>query len=255
MELNYKVFGDIGEDIIILHGLLGSLDNWQTIAKSLSDTYRVWIVDLRNHGRSPHSDQMSYELMAKDVFEWMNLHEIEHTHVIGHSMGGKVAMALALYYPEKVNHLIVVDIGPKPYVGDHLPILNAMLEIVPSRFENRGDIEKEFKEKIHSDKIVQLMMKNLGRDAQGFFWKPNIPVLFQVYRSLMDSVLVDSTFSGDTTFIKGAESDYIQVEELESFRKYFPHAEIRVVPNAGHWVHAEQPEYFLQTIRKILNQA
>jgi pimeloyl-ACP methyl ester carboxylesterase len=253
MELNYKVFGDVGEDIIIIHGLLGSLDNFQSIAKQLSETYRVWLLDMRNHGRSFHSDEMNYEVMVEDVQEFMKDNQLAHTHLIGHSMGGKVAMNFALTYPELVNDLIVVDIGPKKYEGDHQVILQTMKDTSLKDFSERSKIEEKISGKIHSQKIVQLMMKNLGRDQNSFFWKPNVEVILKNYRLLMDTIPKDQIFNGKTVFIKGENSDYIEVDELEEFRKYFPEAQMMIVPNAGHWVHADQLEVFLQLLFKILN--
>jgi esterase len=253
MELNYKVFGDVGEDIIIIHGLLGSLDNFQTIAKQLSETYRVWLLDMRNHGRSFHSEEMNYEVMVEDVHEFMKSNQLAHAHLIGHSMGGKVAMNFALTYPELVNDLIIIDIGPKKYEGDHQVILKTMKDISLNDFSERSEIEEKISEKIHSQKIVQLMMKNLGRDQNTFFWKPNVEVILKNYRLLMDTMPKHQIFNGKTVFIKGENSDYIEVDELEDFRKYFPEAQMMIVPNAGHWVHADQPQVFLQLLFKILN--
>jgi pimeloyl-ACP methyl ester carboxylesterase len=253
MELNYKVFGDVGEDIIIIHGLLGSLDNFQTIAKQLSETYRVWLLDMRNHGRSFHSEEMNYEVMVEDVHEFMKSHQLAHAHLIGHSMGGKVAMNFALTYPELVNDLIIIDIGPKKYEGDHQVILKTMKDISLNDFSERSEIEEKISEKIHSQKIVQLMMKNLGRDQNTFFWKPNVEVILKNYRLLMDTMPKHQIFNGKTVFIKGENSDYIEVDELEDFRKYFSEAQMMIVPNSGHWVHADQPEVFLQLLFKILN--
>ena len=253
MELNYKVFGDVGEDIIIIHGLLGSLDNFQTIAKQLSETYRVWLLDMRNHGRSFHSEEMNYEVMVEDVHEFMKSHQLAHAHLIGHSMGGKVAMNFALTYPELVNDLIIIDIGPKKYEGDHQVILKTMKDISLNDFSERSEIEEKISEKIHSQKIVQLMMKNLGRDQNTFFWKPNVEVILKNYRLLMDTMPKHQIFNGKTVFIKGENSDYIELDELEDFRKYFSEAQMMIVPNSGHWVHADQPEVFLQLLFKILN--
>jgi esterase len=253
MELNYKVFGDVGEDIIIIHGLLGSLDNFQTIAKQLSETYRVWLLDMRNHGRSFHSEEMNYEVMVEDVHEFMKSNQLAHAHLIGHSMGGKVAMNFALTYPELVNDLIIIDIGPKKYEGDHQVILQTMKDISLNDFSERGEIEAQISERIHSQKIVQLMMKNLGRDQNSFFWKPNVEVILNNYRLLMDTIPSHQIFNGKTVFIKGENSNYIEVDELEDFRKYFPEAQMMIVPHAGHWVHADQPKVFLQLLYKILN--
>ena len=209
---------------------------------------------MRNHGSSFHSDEMNYKVMTEDVHEFMEAHELAHAHIIGHSMGGKVAMNFALSYSEFVNNLIVVDIGPKTYEGDHQVILQTMLDINLKDFSERRAIEREVYKKIHSKKIVQIMMKNLGRDQNCFFWKPNVEVILNSYRLLMDSIPEHLVFSGKTVFIKGEESDYIEVDELEDFRKYFPEAQMLIVPNAGHWIHADQPEVFQQLLYKILNK-
>lgn len=252
MELNYKVFGDVGEDVIVIHGLLGSLDNLQTFGKQISKTYRVWLIDMRNHGHSPHSDEMSYAVMAEDVQSFMSQHQIGHAHLIGHSMGGKVAMTFALNYPDLTDQLIVVDIGPKAYEGDHMSIMEAMLAIHTDDYTERSQIENDFFAKVPSKRIVQLMMKNLGRNRSGFYWKPNVKVLYDKYRDLMDEVPTHGEFVGKTSFIKGANSDYIQVEDFDSFRVFFPAAQLYIVPNAGHWVHADQAEYFYKLVCKIL---
>ncbi|MCO5233216.1 MAG: alpha/beta fold hydrolase [Chitinophagales bacterium] len=252
MELNYKVLGDVGEDVILIHGLLGSLDNLHTFGKKISKTYRVWLLDMRNHGHSPHSNEMSYDIMAADVRLFMQQHDIGHSHLIGHSMGGKVAMTFALTYPEMTDRLIVIDIGPKAYAGDHLTIMKAMLSIHTTEYTERSQIEKEFYAQIPSKRIVQLMMKNIGRNSEGFYWKPNVKVLYEKYRQMMDDVPIKGEFVGKTSFIKGADSDYIEVEDLDRFRVFFPEAQLYVVPNAGHWVHADQPEYFYQLVCKIL---
>ncbi|MCO5247770.1 MAG: alpha/beta fold hydrolase [Chitinophagales bacterium] len=254
MVLNYKLLGEDGEDIIILHGLLGTLDNWHSIARVLSEKYKVWLVDQRNHGYSPHSEEMNYQVMAEDIKDFMSQHQIVKTHIIGHSMGGKVAMNFSMLYPEKILKLMVVDIGPKPYIGDHLPILEAMLNIHPNEYDKRTDIQDLVSTLIHSDKLVQFILKNLGRTAKEFYWKPNVEVLYYAYRALMDFTLPDKTFEGVTYFIKGGDSDYIQVDEWKDYLKFFPHAKLLIVPHASHWVHADYPEVFLQLISEALEE-
>ncbi len=255
IELNYKVFGEFGEDLIILHGLLGSLDNWQTIARKLSETYRVWIVDQRNHGLSPHTEDMNYELMAQDIEEFMNRHGIQNTHIAGHSMGGKAAMTFALNYPDRMNHLIVIDIGPKPYQGDHLPYIRAMQETNATSFQSRNEVEEIIKTKVSSPWVVQVIMKNLGRNKdKNLFWKPNLNLLSRVYQDIMGSDLPEKLFTGKVDFIKGSESDYIQESEFDSYKKYFPNAQLHIVQNAGHMVHTEQPEDFYNLLLKLLGE-
>jgi len=253
MELNYKVYGDIGEDVIILHGLLGSLDNWQTIAKALSETYRVWVIDQRNHGRSPHSDQMSYDVLAADLLEFMARHDMEHAHIVGHSMGGKVAMAFALEHGDKTGQLIVVDIAPVWYEGDHIPILEAMMAVPLKDMTERSQVETFLEGRIRSTAVRQLMLKNLGRDQDGFFWKPDVQVLFREYRKLMDFDTHGKTFSGKTSFIRGEKSDYIHPADFSAYQAIFPAAQLYTIPDAGHWIHADQPQAFLKLLQELLD--
>ena len=255
MVLNYKVFGDFGEDVIILHGLLGSLDNWQTVARSLEDTYRIWIFDQRNHGRSPHADEMNYDVMAEDLKDFMSQHEVEHAHIVGHSMGGKVAMTFSLKYPDMVDDLVVIDIGPKSYEGNHIPALKAIISTDVSRYKEREEVEAIISQKVKSDFMTQVIMKNLGRDAHThFFWRPNADVLLKSYRNLMDSTLGNGIFDKKTSFIKGALSPYIQVEDFPSYKENFSQAQLFIVPKAGHMLHVEQQAYFIDLLMNILGE-
>ena len=254
MILNYKVLGEKGDDVIILHGLLGTLDNWHRVAKVLADNYTVWLVDQRNHGLSPHDSVMNYSVMAEDVKDFMLQHDIEKAHIIGHSMGGKTAMNFSMLFPEKLLKLIVVDIGPKPYEGDHLTILETMLSLNPKDYTNRRDAQDFVSKRIHSVKLVQFILKNLGRTAEGFYWKPNIEVLYKSYRTLMDFALPDKTYRGKTYFVKGGNSDYIQESEWQDYLRYFPNAQLHIVPKASHWVHADNFEFFTQLISDILEE-
>ncbi len=253
MQLNYKKFGESGQHIIILHGLLGSLDNWQTIAKQLADTYQVYIVDQRNHGRSPHTDDMSYELLAQDMQEFCTQHQIAKTTLIGHSMGGKVAMLLALQKPALVEKLIVVDIAPAFYDGGHESILFAMAEAPLKLAEKREDIDHFLQPRIHNFGVRQFIMKNLTRNDEGHFeWKCNFEALIINYRKLMDFPQVNATFEGNTSFIKGEHSNYINQDNWDTCDRYFPHNKIYEVKEAGHWVHADNPVAFLEALQEIL---
>jgi pimeloyl-ACP methyl ester carboxylesterase len=252
LELNFKLYGDRGKDVIILHGLLGSLDNWQTIARELSGQYKVWVIDQRNHGRSPHTDDISYRLMAEDVLQFMTVHQIDSASIIGHSMGGKVAMTFALLFPEKVDHLIVADIGPVVYKGDHLPLFEAMMRMPLEQITDRHEADAFLSKTISSYAVRQFLLKNLGRDKNGFFWKPHLRLLYEKYDCLMGFDSMGRQFFGPTCFLKGSKSDYIHPDHLNYYKSIFPNSEIKVIENAGHWLHAEQPERFLEVVKQFL---
>ena len=253
MQLNYKKLGESGSTIIILHGLLGSLDNWQTIAKQLSATHQVYIVDQRNHGRSPHVDEMNYEVLTQDIVEFCAQHQIQKITIIGHSMGGKTAMLLALQHPTLIEKLIVVDIAPSFYDGGHEAILFAMAEAPLKSTQKREDIDKFLQPRIHDFGVRQFIMKNLSRNDKGQFeWKCNFEALILNYRTLMDFPKTAKVFFGKTYFIKGEHSNYINQDNFESCDRYFPDHEIIEIKNAGHWVHADNPEEFSEKIKTIL---
>lgn len=252
MQLNFKVFGE-GHPLFILHGLLGSLDNWQTIAKNLANNYKVFTVDQRNHGRSPHTDSMDYQSMAADVQDLMEQEELGSTHIIGHSMGAKTAMQLALNAPEKIDKLIAVDMGPKANEPGHEIIFNALKMVDLSKVKKRQDAEDQIKHRIPDFGIRQFLLKNLERTGYGDYqWKMNLPVIEKEYPRILEAVKGQSPFSRPTLFIKGGRSDYIKESEFEDFKTWFPQARLTTIPDAGHWVHAEAPEAFLEHVKNFL---
>jgi len=250
MHLNYKSFGQ-GEPLIILHGLFGTLDNWQTVAKKLAEQYWVFIVDQRNHGRSPHDPEMNYKIMAEDLQQFMEQQWIHKAFVLGHSMGGKTAMQFAIDYPEMVEKLIAVDIGPFSKSGGHELIFDALLSIDLKNIKNRKAADDILGEKISDFGVRQFLLKNLTRDKTGnYSWKMNLPVLFSHYKEILAAVKVSDPFEGETLFISGARSNYINEEDFSSYKNIFPNAQLETIENAGHWVHSDQPEQLLQ---KTLN--
>lgn len=254
INLNYKKFGESGSTIIILHGLLGSLDNWQTIAKQLAENHKVYIIDQRNHGRSPHSENFSYEILGQDIIDFCKEHSIDKTTIIGHSMGGKVAMLLALQHPTLIEKLIAVDIAPVFYNGGHEEILFAMAEAPIHATTDRNDIDVFLQKRIPEFGVRQFVLKNLSRDESGKFeWKCDLEILIKNYRVLMEFPDVENIFSGETYFIKGKRSAYITDQNWNSCLHYFPNAKLLSVANAGHWVHAENPVEFEEKIKTILN--
>jgi len=253
LNLYFKKFGDSPRHLIILHGLLGSSDNWQTIARSLSGKFSIYVLDARNHGRSPHTEEMSYERMVLDVLAFMEQEQLERATIIGHSMGGKTAMLFALQYPEKTDKLIVVDIAPKLYDGGHEEILFAMAEAPLQVTQDRKDIDVFLQKRIPDFGIRQFILKNLTRDENGkLVWRSNVEGIIHAYRSLMGFPSVKTVFDGETFFIKGEESAYLLEDDEAEIKYLFPNASIIAIPKAGHWVHADQPELFLQTINLLL---
>ena len=269
MNLFFREEGD-GFPVVIVHGLYGSSDNWLTVAKKLSSYYKVYMIDQRNHGRSPNSDEHSYEAMKNDLAEFFDQQKIGKAILMGHSMGGKTAMCFAADYPERVEKLIVVDIAPKDYflLNDesqyylHNNILRAMLELDFSRIESRKQVEDFLNERIDSTQIVQFLLKSVHRkkESHQYEWRLNAPVLYDnldeiikgVNAHCFDDRLPITNYP--VQFIKGANSNYILPEDYASIHRIYPEAEIVQIPNAGHWLHAEQPQLFMEAVLNFLNK-
>ena len=267
MNLFFREVGE-GFPIVIVHGLYGSSDNWLTIAQKLSSDYKVYMIDQRNHGRSPNSEEHSYEAMKNDLAEFFDQQKIEKAILMGHSMGGKTAMCFAADYPERIEKLIVVDIAPKDYflLNDesqyylHNNILGAMLELDFNRIESRKQVEDFLKERIDSTQIVQFLLKNVHRNKENhrYEWRLNVRVLYDNLDEIIKGV--DAHWFDDrlpitnypVLFIKGANSNYILAEDFTSIRRIYPEAEIVEIPDAGHWLHAEQPQLFMESLWRFI---
>ncbi len=253
LSLNYKTYGQ-GNPIIILHGLFGTLDNWQTIARQLSEEYLVYLVDQRNHGRSPHTDDFDYSLLAEDLRDFMESEGMSQATIIGHSMGGKTAMQFAINYPEMVTSLVVVDIAPKAYKGGHQEIFEALLAIDLKTIENRKMADKQLQIKIPDFGVRQFLLKNLTRDKEGGYrWKMNLPAIHKNYQNILDNILTDEPYTEASLFIRGARSGYIKEEDESLIKSIFSEAEIVTIPEAGHWVHAEAPKALLATFKNFMS--
>ena len=248
MLLNFKEYGDGPSTVIIVHGLFGMLDNWQSFARQLSEHYKVYTVDMRNHGRSPHREDMSYELMSQDLLEFMVGHEIDSAHLVGHSMGGKVVMQTALSSPDRVASLTVVDIAPKAYPPGHLAIMDAMAN-VDLHVERRAEVEQDLATRVGSLRIARFLMKNLTRsDDIGFEWKLNLPAIQASYEAIIGACTATGEYPGPVLFMNGAESDYVTEEDHALILGLFPAARFISITGAGHWLHADQPERTLQAL-------
>ncbi|MFO7842476.1 MAG: alpha/beta fold hydrolase [Bacteroidales bacterium] len=265
MDLFFRKFGN-GPPLIILHGLYGSSDNWVSVGRKLSAGFEVYLLDQRNHGKSPHSPQHNYHLLKEDLREFMDKQSIEKAIILGHSMGGKTAMFFAVDYPEKVNSLIVVDISPKSYIDtkstqllSHSTIINAMYNVDFNHVNNRSDIDKMLSSSIPSKRVRQFLLKNVSRTKDNQFkWSLNLESISNELTNIMDGLDTDKFKKGKgvsgfpVLFIKGDQSDYIDSSDKTAIEIIFPFAEIETIPNAGHWLHAEQPGIFLNTIQKFL---
>lgn len=254
MKLYHKRYGTEGKRIIILHGLFGMSDNWHFISQQLSAEYQLVVPDQRNHGSSPHSDEMSYTLMADDIKELLDELGWEKAHIIGHSMGGKVAMNFALQYPGKTEKLLVADIAPKQYHRGHDDIFDALFSIDLESFETRGQIDQYLQPKLPDFGTRQFILKNLGRNEQGkFYWKMNVQGIYDNYDKIISAALPEGRqYAGETLFIKGDRSRYIKEGDETLIRQFFPRAEIHTIHNSGHWVHAENPAQVIEEIKNFI---
>jgi esterase len=268
MELFFRKYGEAGPPLVIVHGLYGSSDNWVAIARDLSDRFEVWVVDQRNHGQSPHSDIHDYPSMREDLRELMDNQGIKKAVLIGHSMGGKTVMSFAEAWPERVQALISVDIAPKSYrnlalasrtAANHSSLLDAMMQLDLSKIQSREDADRALATAIGSDRIRGFLLKNLRRDKDGgFSWRINLEVLSSNLEPIFagmdrEAIKARGGITGfPALFISGGNSDYIRVTDHQAIRDIFPSAEIVTIPGAGHWVHAEQPDLLVKTIRYFL---
>ena len=246
MILNSKVLGSSKKKIVILHGFLGSLDNWISFSKRLSDyNFEVHLLDQRNHGRSFHSDEFNYELMVKDLHEYISKFNINNLSIIGHSMGGKTAMLFSLIYPDLVEKLIIVDILPIDYNKNYDMIFDSLLSINLKEIKSRNEFNLNLKKYFDDDEFILFLSKNLKRSSLGNFeYKSNIKVLQKTYSNVTSSITYPREYGKEVLFIKGENSDYIDSENLKITSKLFPKYKLTEIKNAGHWIHHENPDDF-----------
>lgn len=238
--------------LIILHGLLGSSDNWHSVARRLSAAMPVVALDARNHGRSPHSDVFSYEVMAEDVREFLRQQGLPSVNLLGHSMGGKTAMQLALSTPELVEKIVVVDIAPKRYDPRHDKLFQVLSSFDVSCYSSRKEIEAALSKQLDSPATVQLVLKNLRRAEDGSYrWKVHLPVLLQSADELNRSI-GGTPFEKPALFLRGERSEYIRESDRGEILSLFPRATIVTIPGAGHWVHADAPEAVTKAVLEFL---
>ncbi len=252
MELNYKKLGN-GKPLLILHGLFGMLDNWQSIAIELSSYYTVYIIDLRNHGRSPHHSEHNYQVMMNDIFEFANQQHLLQFYLLGHSMGGKVAMKFAQNYPEFVEKLVVVDIAPKFYPFKQDAVIQALQAVDFTVIKNRKEVEVILRQYLLEEDTIQFLLKNIyWNTSEKLSWRFNLSVLASNLQDIGVEI-ADRVFYKPTLFIKGSLSNYILPSDVEDIKIIFPNSKITEVENAGHWVHAEKPKEFIILLTRFFS--
>lgn len=228
-----------------MHGVFGMGDNWQTLGRKWSEEYEVHLLDMRNHGRSPHSDEFSYELMSDDLLAYMDEHHMDKARILGHSMGGKVAMLFAVFNPDRVEKMVVADIAPKPYEPHHQKILEALQGLDLENIDSRNEADEQFK--IQEPGVKQFLLKSLYWKEKGqMAWRFNLPVIAREIEKVGEELPAQAIFYGPALFIRGGNSWYIKDEDMEQIQSHFPEAKLETVEGAGHWLHAEKPKDFFQ---------
>jgi esterase len=253
MKLFFREYGE-GQPLIIIHGLFGSCDNWLTQAKLLAPHYKIYTIDQRNHGFSPHSDDFDYTFMAADLLEFIEDHNIDRPTIIGHSMGGKTAMNFALAHPDKLEKLIVVDIAPRAYNLEHYTIAEGLNAIDLAALTSRNDADVALSKYVPEADVRQFLLKNLQRKAEGgFSWKINLKVISEKLSNVGVDLHYTGTFEGPTLFIRGKRSNYVKDTDWSHITEVFPAATLETM-EAGHWVQAEKPQEFVEIVTRWLNK-
>ena len=247
MKLFHRVLGE-GQPLLILHGLFGHSDNWQTHAKKLAEYYQVILIDQRNHGHSEWSNDFSYDILAEDLHELVEELGLRKIILLGHSMGGKTVMRYAQLHPETIDKLIVVDMGVKAYPPHHTDILAGLNKVDLNVVKTRGEVEQILLPYIPVDGTRQFLLKNLYWKEKGqLAWRMNVPVLEREMPEILSALPADNVLV-PTLFIRGEKSNYVLDEDFDELEDQFPDSTVVTIPNAGHWVHAEAPEAFVNTV-------
>ena len=250
--LNYRIYGElsIGQTpLVVMHGLLGEMDNWRTFARKQQNQRPIVAIDMRNHGESPHEAGMGYQLMMDDVLEVLDALELNRVDLMGHSMGGKVAMWLALHQPERVNKLIIVDIAPVNYPPRHQAILQAMLTMPLASFKNRREADNWLAPTIKQPFERAFLLKNLSWDEKRVFqWQCNLPEIARHYLKLTAFPQTALTYGKPALFIRGGKSDYVTEENWQVAQQTFPQSRLVEIEEAGHLPHVERADEFIEAV-------
>ena len=254
MKLYFRKTGE-GQPILILHGVFGSSDNWFTISKMIAEKgFAVYTLDARNHGQSPRSEEFSYELMAEDLNEFIDEHQLVKPIIIGHSMGGKTVMHFAMKYEGKFSKLIIVDIAPKFYPSHHGHIIQGLNSIDLDKLTNRKEAELQLDRYVTSVGERQFLLKNLYRNELGKFdWRINLPVLSREIYQVGGDFTDAHEITAPVLFMRGSESGYIYDEDIPVIKKIFTNATVETIEGAGHWIQAEKPNEFVDAVLRFVS--
>lgn len=253
--LNSKIFGEnlSVTTLLVFHGLFGMLDNWGSFGKDMGEFLPVHLIDLRNHGRSFHSEEMSHDDLAEDILNYMEYYGIAKAHILGHSLGGKAVMQFAIRFPEKVERLIVVDISPKAYPPHHQGIIKALETVDFNTVSSRSEVEAVLNQYIPEKSTIQFLTKNLyWDDNKKLNWRFNLKTLSEKYNEFVSNAIKFGVFDGPTLFVAGAQSNYILPQDQFAIKQQFPKADFVTIKNAGHWVQAENPVDFANVVKDFL---
>lgn len=253
MILHSRTIGDSGEDLVILHGLFGSGDNWQTHAKTLSQHYRVHLIDQRNHGHSPHSNTMDYVSMAGDLHQTLQTLSVSSFHLLGHSMGGKTALTYAKLHPDQLKSLIVADMGIKSYPSHHDAIYRGLYAVNAKECPSRKEAEIRLTQYVKEMSTQQFLLKNLYWIEEGkLAWRFNLDVLHDNMKNILDEIRFEKPVEVKTLFYRGGKSGYILDQDMDKINEVFTHAQLQTIPEAGHWLHVEAPTEFIRGLHDFL---
>lgn len=243
-----------GEPLIIMHGVFGMGDNWQSLGRKWAQDFEVHLLDMRNHGKSPHAEEFSYELMSEDLLEYMDDRQMDKAFIIGHSMGGKTAMLFSVLNPDRVSKLIIADIAPKPYKPHHQEILEALNSLKLDEIKSRTEAEDQFSNKIQDLGTRQFLLKSLYWKEKGLLeWRFNLKVIEREIMKVGDGLVANAIFNGPGLFLRGGNSWYIKDEDEDQILEHFPQASLETIEGAGHWLHAEKPIEFFEIANGFLN--
>ncbi len=253
MKLFFKTEGE-GRPLLVLHGMFGSADNWQTLAKTLSQSYKVYLIDQRNHGHSPHSDAYSYDLMSEDLYELVAEEGLRDLLIIGHSMGGKTALRFAQHYGFLIDKMISADMGVKAYAPHHDVVFAGLFAVDVENCDSRKEAEVRISKHISDESTKQFLLKNLyWKDHGKLAWRFNLDVIFRRREEMMKA-LPEERIENDVLFLRGGKSNYILDADMPAIEALIPRAEFDTIVHAGHWLHAEAPATFIEKCTKYFGE-
>jgi len=253
MKLFYRRLGN-GEPLIILHGLFGMSDNWMTIAKKLAEIYQVFLPDQRNHGQSPNDPHFDYSVLVEDLNAFITERQLNEVRLLGHSLGGKVAMRYALTFPQRVKKLIIIDIAPKPYVRPYFKsFLEQLLKMDLHGLTSRAQADRMLARTIKAPYVRRFLLKNLSRNSDlTFEWKINLQALYENMETILTWPESGRRFNKPTLFIRGGRSDYISDPDMNRIKQNFPAAQLQTIDRASHWVHSDAPDELYAALQEFL---